>query len=70
MADIPTSGLFLAGGLGGFLYWFITYPTDVIKSTMQSDSSDVTKRQYQSIVHCVRTLYKEEGWKRFYRGKS
>ena len=28
-------GVFLAGGVGGMSYWITTYPTDVIKSTLQ-----------------------------------
>ncbi|RDD47349.1 Mitochondrial substrate carrier family protein G [Trichoplax sp. H2] len=67
-ADLSASDLLLSGGIAGFLYWFVTYPTDVIKSAMQADASEVTKRKYPSILQCIRTLYQEEGWKRFYRG--
>ena len=30
--DLPPSVLLMAGGFGGFMYWILTYPTDVIKS--------------------------------------
>lgn len=31
--------LLLSGGIGGIAYWSLTYPADVIKSTMQTDST-------------------------------
>ena len=59
----------IAGGCGGFAYWSLTYPTDVIKSAMQSDSSDKNLRRFKSIPHCAKTLYLEEGGvRRFFRG--
>lgn len=67
--DLSAWKLFTAGGTAGFLYWLLTYPTDVIKSTMQSDELDKAKRKYSGIVDCARKLYTNEGgWKRFFRG--
>ncbi len=67
--DLPVWTMFLCGGTAGFLYWFCTYPTDVLKSSMQSDDSDRRKRTYKGYVDCARHLYKNEGgWRRFYRG--
>lgn len=57
-----------AGGTGGLLYWLLTYPTDVIKSSMQADALDKHQRKYKNVVHCARTLYAEAGVKRFFRG--
>jgi len=54
---------------GGFLYWSLMYPTDVIKSSMQSDESNRLHRRFANIPDCFRKLYFEEGgWRRFYRG--
>jgi len=58
----------VAGGTGGFLYWFLTYPADVIKSSMQADSLEASQRKYHNILHCARTLYAEAGIRRFFRG--
>lgn len=67
--DLSPMALLASGGTGGFLYWFLTYPTDVIKSTMQADDSVVEKRRFKSIRDCVKKLYNDEGgWRRFYRG--
>ena len=67
--DVPYRGHLFAGSAAGFMYWVFTYPTDVIKSTMQSDDSDRGKRRYRNIGDCVKKLYMEEGgWRRFYRG--
>lgn len=67
--DAPMYAMFLAGGIGGFLYWFLTYPTDVLKSSLQSDNSDPTKRKFRGYIDCAKYLYKNEGGiPRFFRG--
>lgn len=67
----PVWVVFVSAGTAGFLYWFLTYPTDVIKSTMQSDESDKGQRKFKSIVDCAKKLYLTEGgWTRFFRGFS
>ncbi len=68
-ADVTTLQQFSAGGIAGFLYWFLTYPTDVIKSAMQSDTSEKSKRKFRNIPDCARKLYLEDGGiPRFFRG--
>jgi len=69
--DIPNWGVLAAGGSAGFLFWFLTYPTDVIKSSLQSDVLDPKQRKYKGIVHCVTELYtKEGGITRLFKGFS
>ena len=59
----------VCGATAGIFYWIFTFPTDVIKSSMQSDHTDKGKRIYKNIWHCAKTLYKTEGgWTRFFRG--
>ena len=66
---LPAWIIWIAAGTGGFLYWFLTYPTDVIKSSMQSDELDRSKRRFSGYINCARKLYTEDGgWRRFYRG--
>ncbi|KAL6058865.1 Mitochondrial carrier [Balamuthia mandrillaris] len=60
--------LMSSGGVGGLLYWTLTYPTDVIKSSMQGDNPHKPDRNFSSIVDCTRKLYQQHGWRRFTRG--
>jgi len=67
--DVSPAGLLISGGMGGFFYWFLTYPTDVIKSSMQADDSVRANRKFTGIVDCAKKLYYNEGGiTRFYRG--
>jgi len=62
------SKLLFSGGMAGIVQWFISYPLDVIKSSMQSDSPDRSQRKYKGWVDCAQKLYAEGGIKRFGRG--
>ena len=69
VAEIPALAQFIAGGCGGFMFWILTYPTDVVKSAMQSDDSDKSQRRFRNIKDCVFKLYTEDGGvRRFFRG--
>ena len=35
----------VAGGIGGLAYWALTYPLDIVKSSMQTDTVDPTRRK-------------------------
>ena len=59
-----------AGSMGGLAYWTITYPIDVVKSSMQSDSPNPAQRKYKGVVDAFTQLYKEGGLTRFTRGYS
>lgn len=65
--DIPTWKVCGFGAMAGALFWAMTYPVDVVKSVMQSDS--LTKPQHGSNVFQVaRALYKESGLRVFVKG--
>lgn len=67
--DLSAWALLISGGTGGLLYWLLTYPTDVLKSALQSDHSDMSQRKYKGYLDCARQLYFNEGGaKRFFRG--
>ena len=69
VADLTNLQMFVSGAIGGLFYWIPIYPTDVIKSALQSDESEKGQRRFKGIVDCAKTLYREEvGWRRFYRG--
>lgn len=66
--EIPTTQICLYGALGGYAMWGMMYPLDVIKSKLQTDSLDVSKRQYRSAMDCARQVMAAEGAKGFFRG--
>ena len=52
----------MAGGFAGIAAWLVCYPQDVIKSRMQSTSA------YSSSADCARSIWREVGWRGFFRG--
>jgi len=68
VTDLPAWKVMTAGGVGGFMYWALTYPTDVLKSTIQTDNIDRTQRKYHGIIDCAKKIYIAEGIKGFYKG--
>jgi len=59
-----------AGSAGGFFFWLAIYPVDVIKSSIQADSTDPAQKKYQGMIDCAKKLYAEGGPKRFSKGLS
>jgi solute carrier family 25 carnitine/acylcarnitine transporter 20/29 len=53
----------LYGGLSGSSAWAVIYPSDVIKTRMQTDGN-----QYRNMRHCIKEIYREGGYPIFYRG--
>jgi solute carrier family 25 (mitochondrial carnitine/acylcarnitine transporter), member 20/29 len=71
VSDLSVWHVFTAGGAAGVLFWALTYPTDVIKSTLQSDELERSQRKYNGIIDCAKKMYYNEGGiKRFFRGFS
>jgi len=68
VGEIPAWKVMIAGGIGGMMYWSLTYPTDVIKSAIQTDSIDPSQRKYKGIVDCAKKIMATEGIKGFYKG--
>lgn len=57
-----------AGGVAGTVYWITIFPIDVIKSNMQIDHSDWSKRQFKGFLDAVTKIYRQRGIKAFYKG--
>lgn len=55
------------GGLAGEMLWISSYPFDVVKSKMQSDSFGA-EQKYKSMRDCFAKTYKGEGLGGFWRG--
>eukprot|EP00158_Paraphelidium_tribonemae_P002048 Partr_v1_DN25071_c0_g1_i1_m50912 putative carrier protein len=61
--------LMLAGGLGGVVGWGSTYPFDVVKTVIQSDTNIVMpKNRPMSTWECLRMMYREQGIRSLFRG--
>jgi hypothetical protein len=59
----------MAGGsVGGFLFWGIFYPLEMLKTRMQADALDPAERKYKSIPDCWNKTMAEGGWSAFYKG--
>eukprot|EP01101_Sappina_pedata_P001127 TRINITY_DN11235_c0_g1_i1.p1 TRINITY_DN11235_c0_g1~~TRINITY_DN11235_c0_g1_i1.p1 ORF type:complete len:297 (+),score=130.56 TRINITY_DN11235_c0_g1_i1:111-1001(+) len=70
VSKLSSAELLVSGGIGGTLYWAFTYPIDVIKSSIQGDHPDPSKRKYSGFVDCAQKLNAEGGYKRFFRGAA
>jgi solute carrier family 25 (mitochondrial carnitine/acylcarnitine transporter), member 20/29 len=68
--DVGAATILAAGGLGGTMYWLAIFPVDVVKSAMMVDAVEKSKRQYPNMVSTAKSLWKEGGLARFYRGFS
>lgn len=58
----------LGGGAAGICYWLSCYPVDVVKARIMAD--DAVHRRYKGTLDCIAQMYKEGGWRAFYRGFS
>jgi len=66
--DLPAWKVLIAGGIGGMMYWATTYPFDVIKSTMQTDSINPSEKKYHGIMDTANKIFKAEGAAGFFKG--
>ena len=60
--------IILSGGIGGFFYWSLFYPIDVIKSALMTDAVNPAKRKFTGFFDAAGKLYASGGVKAFYRG--
>jgi len=67
-SDLPAWKVLIAGGIGGMMYWATTYPFDVVKSTMQTDSTILSERKYKGLLDTFSKIYKTEGYGGFFKG--
>jgi len=68
VTDLPAWKVLIAGGIGGIMYWATTYPFDVVKSTIQTDSTVIAERKYHGLVDTFNKINKAEGTKGFFKG--
>ncbi|KAJ3334042.1 Mitochondrial carrier protein ymc2 [Blyttiomyces sp. JEL0837] len=58
----------LYGAASGYTLWVMIYPIDVIKSKLQTDSFDVSKRKYSGSWDCFKKVVATDGVNGLYRG--
>lgn len=56
------------GATAGYALWGSIYPIDVVKSKIQTDSLDPSKRQYSGMVDCFKKTWRAQGIKGFTGG--
>lgn len=67
--EVPSLAVcFLGGAVAGFLFWGVYYPLDVVKTKMQTDHIDKSKRIYEGTLDCFRQTYRNGGIGNFYKG--
>eukprot|EP01114_Cavostelium_apophysatum_P008890 TRINITY_DN2184_c0_g1_i1.p1 TRINITY_DN2184_c0_g1~~TRINITY_DN2184_c0_g1_i1.p1 ORF type:complete len:295 (+),score=42.26 TRINITY_DN2184_c0_g1_i1:158-1042(+) len=68
VAQLPAWKVLIAGGIGGMSYWATTFPFDVVKSKIQTDSTNVSERKYHGLGDAFAKIYKAEGANGFWKG--
>ena len=66
--QLTAAELLIAGSIGGLSYWIGTFPIDAIKSTIQADNVEKSKRRYSGVVDAARGMWAEGGVGRFFKG--
>ncbi|KAI8877693.1 mitochondrial carrier [Backusella circina FSU 941] len=61
--ELSGSKVILAGGSAGIVAWCSTYFADVVKTRIQSEP-----HRFKGIMDCMKSSYREEGWRIFFRG--
>ena len=59
--------LLTAGAIAGIPAAYLTTPADVIKTRLQVEARK-GEATYNGLVDCARKIYRDEGWRTFFRG--
>jgi len=65
-SDLGLANILMAGGIAGIALWFTTFPIDVIKTKIQTDSFHSPK--YKGMRDCFSSTLKMSGLKGLYKG--
>ena len=59
---------FWAGGLSAQVFWLTSYPADVVKQRIMTDSLEPAERRFWRWRDAARAVYREQGWRGYWRG--
>ncbi|KAA8907569.1 mitochondrial carrier domain-containing protein [Sphaerosporella brunnea] len=59
---------FWAGGLSAQIFWLTSYPSDVVKQRIMTDPLEPGERKFSRWKDAAKAVYKESGWKGYWRG--
>ena len=59
--------LLTAGAIAGMPAAYLTTPCDVVKTRLQVEARK-GEATYNGLVHCAKTIYRDEGFKAFFKG--
>jgi solute carrier family 25 carnitine/acylcarnitine transporter 20/29 len=59
---------FWAGGLSAQVFWLTAYPSDVVKQRIMTDPLDPGQRKFPRWRDAAVAIYRERGWKGYWRG--
>ena len=59
---------FWAGGLSAQVFWLTSYPSDVVKQRIMTDPLDPDKRKFPRWRDAAKAVYRESGWRGYWRG--
>jgi hypothetical protein len=68
VSEAPAFAALLGGAAAGVSYFIFAYPTDYIKTLMQTDELESDKSRYKNVRHCIRSRFKHGGLGTFYKG--
>jgi solute carrier family 25 carnitine/acylcarnitine transporter 20/29 len=60
-AEPSLPACFVAGGVAGGAAWSLNYPIDVVKSRIQTDALDPSRRRYSGTADCFQQVLRAEG---------
>jgi len=63
----PPAINFWAGGLSAQVFWITSYPSDVVKQRVMTDPLGAGRR-FPRWRDAAKTVYREAGWKGYWRG--
>ncbi|KAF2397652.1 mitochondrial carrier [Trichodelitschia bisporula] len=59
---------FWAGGLSAQVFWLTSYPSDVVKQRIMTDPLDPDKRKFRHWRDAAQAVWRENGWRGYWRG--
>jgi len=68
VGELAVGEVLIAGAVGGWSYWLLTFPIDSVKSAIQADAIDRERRLYGGVGKAAAAMWREGGIRRFFKG--